>query len=87
MEGRARQVAYNDTKYHNWYNKHNYDRISFFVPKGTRERLKEAAKALGLSVNAYITGFLPQSVFTQRDYVGWKGNNDESISAGHGFDD
>lgn len=38
----------------NKYNKENYERISVVVPKGSRERIKEAAAADGQSVNRYI---------------------------------
>ena len=31
-----------------------YDRINFFVAKGKKEKIKEAAEAVGESMNAYI---------------------------------
>lgn len=36
------------------YNKTNYDRMALYLPKGTREKLKEKASARGLSVNALL---------------------------------
>lgn len=36
------------------YNKTNYDRVALYLPKGTREKLKEKASARGLSVNALL---------------------------------
>lgn len=62
-------MPYDDVAYHNWYNSQNYDRISFFVPKGTRERIKSRAKATGKSMNGYLIGLLPQDLITEREFV------------------
>lgn len=40
--------------YRNKYISENYDRICFVVPKGKKVAIKEAAKAAGQSMNAYI---------------------------------
>lgn len=41
-------------KYQNEYKKKNYDRISFDIPKGKRDELKEYAKNKNMKVNEYI---------------------------------
>lgn len=38
----------------NRYIAKNYDRINVTIPKGTKEKIKEAAERNGESVNAYI---------------------------------
>lgn len=38
----------------NKYVKNNYDRINVTFPKGQKEKIAEAAKAAGESVNGYI---------------------------------
>lgn len=42
----------------NKYVKNNYDRINVTFPRGMKERIKAAAEANDLSVNAYITGLV-----------------------------
>lgn len=59
-------MAYNAIKYHNWYNTQNYDRITFFVPKGTRENIKKHAKEQGLSTNRYLMSLVPKSLIKER---------------------
>ncbi|MCD7821303.1 MAG: type II toxin-antitoxin system HicB family antitoxin [Clostridiales bacterium] len=39
----------------NKYIKNNYDRINIVVPKGKREELKEHAKSMGESLNAFLS--------------------------------
>lgn len=36
------------------YNKEKYEQITMRVPKGTKEKIKAAAEAAGLSLTAYI---------------------------------
>ena len=38
----------------NKYNIEHYDRVGTVLPKGSRERLRQKAGEMGLSVNAYI---------------------------------
>lgn len=45
--------------YRNEYNSRKYDRISFFVPKGMKDKIKKVAQLKGVSVNKYITDLLP----------------------------
>ena len=42
------------TRANNKYNKKAYDRILVTIPKGDKEKLKAAADAQGVSVNALI---------------------------------
>ena len=36
------------------YNKEKYEQITMRVPKGTKEKIKAAAEAAGMSLTAYI---------------------------------
>lgn len=46
---------FNANKYRNNFNKENYDRISFLIPKGQGLRIKEYAKQHGFkSTNNFI---------------------------------
>lgn len=36
------------------YNKERYEQIAIKVPKGTKEKIKAAAEAAGMSLTAYI---------------------------------
>lgn len=42
------------------YNKLQYDRISVYIPKGTKEELKKITGNKGLSVNALINKLLQE---------------------------
>ena len=46
---------FNKVAYDNAYIAKAYDRINLTVPKGKKEKIKAAADAVGLSVNAYIS--------------------------------
>lgn len=48
------EEKFNQIKYQNEFIKQNYDRINLTVPKGKKEKIREAAKAAGKSVNEYI---------------------------------
>lgn len=48
------EKKFNQIEYQNKYNQQKYDKIGVVVPKGERERIKQDAKAAGLSVSAYI---------------------------------
>lgn len=43
-----------EAKYKKQYEQNNYDRLAVLVPKGDKERIKQAATAAGQSVNAWI---------------------------------
>lgn len=48
------EEKFNQIKYQNEFIKQKYDRVNLTVPKGKKEKIKEAAKAAGQSVNEYI---------------------------------
>lgn len=51
---RTKKQEFNQIRYQNEFNKANYDRIEFIVPKGKKEVIKEAAKAAGQNTSEYI---------------------------------
>lgn len=57
-------MAYKDKgkaiEYNNKYNSKAYDRINFTLPKGEKEKVREAADQAGQSVNAYIAQALAE---------------------------
>ena len=55
----------NATAKQNEYISKAYDRITLLVPKGDKEKIKDAAERAGVSVNAYITRALDE--MRQRD--------------------
>lgn len=61
-------MAYDESSYRNWYARQNYDRISMFVPKGSRVMIQQAARAEGQSMNAYLVSLIPKSLIVERDY-------------------
>ena len=42
----------------NRYNAKAYDRIALVVKKGKKERIKEKADEIGISINGYITALI-----------------------------
>lgn len=46
--------THTSAKVKNRYNAKSYDRIGIMVYKGEKEKIKQRADALGLSVNAYV---------------------------------
>ncbi len=44
----------NRTEYKNKFYKEHYDRINLALPKGEKERIKNIASLLGMSVNEYL---------------------------------
>lgn len=44
----------NRTEYKNQFYKEHYDRINLAVPKGEKERLKQGAATIGMSLNEYL---------------------------------
>ena len=49
-------------KYINEFANENYDRITILVPKGSKERIKQIAKARGQTVSDYITSLMPRTL-------------------------
>ncbi|MCI5792874.1 MAG: DUF1778 domain-containing protein [Lachnospiraceae bacterium] len=48
------EKEFDQIKYQNEYKKKNYDRMELLVPKGEKALIKEAAAALGQSVNEFV---------------------------------
>lgn len=46
----------------NRYNAKAYDRITLFVPKGDKDRIKERASGHGESLNGYITRLIAEDM-------------------------
>ena len=53
---------FNPDKYADDYKRRNYDRINLLLPKGSREKLQQIAKAAGISVNALFNDFVAQLI-------------------------
>ena len=51
-----------NTTYKNKYNLEKYDRINFTVNKGDKEKIKERAEALGMSINSYIRSLIMNDI-------------------------
>ncbi len=49
-----KESKFDKVKYNNEFNAKAYDRINLVVPKGAKERIKEAADKNGESVNSLI---------------------------------
>ena len=44
----SQKEKFDQIKYQNEYNKQNYDRVTFMIPKGKKDLIKESAKANGV---------------------------------------
>lgn len=44
------------------YNKENYEQIVMRVPKGTKEKIKAAAEAVGKSMTSYIMEVVEEKI-------------------------
>lgn len=53
---------FNPDKYADDYKRRNYDRINLLLPKGTRAKLQQIAKAAGISVNALFNDLVAQLI-------------------------
>lgn len=70
-----------NNKYVNWYTSVNYDRLNIFLPKGSREKLKQEAKRKGQSLNEFIKNLIPEHLIAEREFIGKREkNNDDSGS-------
>ena len=58
-----------ETKYKNKFNAENYDRYSLMLPRGTKEKIKAAADAEGLSVNAYINKAIAERMQNDKNNI------------------
>lgn len=50
-----REAEEKQYKRQNKYNAVKYDKIGLMLPKGSKEKIKQAAEEKGVSVNAWIT--------------------------------
>ena len=64
----------NRTEYKNQYLKENYDRINFVVPKGEKDRIKQAASAWKMSVNEYLYTLVCDDLASGKSRLGEKLN-------------
>lgn len=56
---------FDQIKYIDEYNKQNYDKVQFRVPKGQKERIKAAADKAGKSLNAFINDAIEAAISEQ----------------------
>lgn len=63
---------FNQIKYIDEYNKQNYDKVQFRVPKGQKERIKAAADKAGMSLSAFINDAIEAAIALQDDTDGGK---------------
>lgn len=52
----------NAKRYINKYNNEKYDRIAIRVPQGLRDKIKDAANQVGLSMAAFITSAVEEKI-------------------------
>lgn len=64
----------NRTEYKNRHRKENYDSILFVFPKGEKDRIKQAAKELGMSVNEYLYALVCDDLASSKSRLGVKLN-------------
>ena len=53
-----------DSKYKAQYNKENYDRVDFFLPKGQKEVIKKICKEMDVSLSEYIRLLIQEDIKT-----------------------
>lgn len=68
-------------EYKNRYKKNHYDRIELAVPKGQKEKIKEVASGIGMSVNEYLFQLFCDDLQTGESRLGKKkqGFNQEQL--------
>lgn len=55
-------MAYDKNAYNNKYKKEKYDHFAFYAPKGTREKLENAAKNKGMCLAEFIRSTLYKEI-------------------------
>ena len=55
------------TRASNKYNKKNYDRMTILVPKGEKEKIKNYAAHLGVSLNHYVVRLIKADMERERN--------------------
>ena len=58
-------MAYDKNEYNKQYKKDNFDRFSFFAPKGTKDKVNKRAEELGMTLAEYFRHLIEQD--TQKD--------------------
>lgn len=56
------EKEFNQIEYQNEYNKQKYDRITTLVPKGEKDIIKERAKEVGMSTNAFVYAAIKEKI-------------------------
>lgn len=64
----------NRTEYKNQHIKENYDRINFTILKGEKDRIKQAASELKMSVNEYLYALVVDDLVSGKSRLGEKLN-------------
>lgn len=62
----------NRTEYKNQFYKEHYDRINLALPKGEKERIKNTASVLGMSINAYLYALICDDLVSGESKLGKK---------------
>lgn len=60
----------NRIKFKNPHIKENYDRINFTMPKGEKDRIKQAASELKISVNEYLCALVCDDLASGKKQTG-----------------
>lgn len=78
-------MAFDSNKYRQNFQKENYDRIGVYLPKGTKSKLEQAAKAQNKSVNKFITDCVLSAISQdqQTPTATASGNNDSLLADRH----
>lgn len=61
----ASEKEFNQIAYQNDYIKEKYDRVNLTLPKGKKEAVRQAAQALGQSVNEFINAAIDEKMKTR----------------------
>lgn len=64
----------NRTEYKNSYRKNHYDDIFISLPKGMKDKIKEASKSMGASISEYITLLVSEDISTGKSKIAEKKN-------------
>ena len=64
----------NRTEYLNIYKKEHYDRINILIPKGMKNKIKEASDSMGASISEYRTLLVSEDISTGTSKLAEKKN-------------
>ena len=62
----------NRTEYKNQFYKEHYDRINLAIPKGEKARIRQAASAMGMSINEYLYALVCNDLASGESKLGKK---------------